>query len=257
MYNKGGMKLLFLGTGTSTGIPQIGCDCEVCQSINPKDKRLRTSLLITIENKNILIDCGPDFRQQMLKYNIKQLDAVLLTHHHYDHVSGLDELRSFTKDKAMTICAEQYVEDTIKRTFPYCFGVNKYPGVATFDIKSIENREFDVSNIKVLPIRVMHYNLPVFGYRIGNVAYITDMLTISDEELEKLKSLDVLIINALRYKKHISHQTLDDALGIISRVSPHKAYIIHISHQMGLHDEVSKQLPENVSLAYDGLQIEL
>ena len=251
------MKLLFLGTGTSTGIPQIGCECEVCQSINKKDKRLRTSLLVTVDNKNILIDCGPDFRQQMLTYNIKHLDAVLLTHHHYDHISGLDELRSFTNNKAMPICAESYVEDAIKRTFPYCFGKNKYPGVATFDIKNIDNKEFEVSNINILPIRVMHYNLPIFGYRIGSVAYITDMLTISDEEIEKLKSLDVLIINALRQKEHISHQTLEDALRIIKRVSPRKAYLIHMSHQMGLHDEVSKQLPDNVCFAHDGLQIEI
>ena len=251
------MKLLFLGTGTSTGIPQIGCNCKVCQSLDPKDKRLRTSLLVSIDNKNILIDCGPDFRQQMLKYNIKHLDAVLLTHHHYDHIFGLDELRSFTNDKAMPICAEQYVEDTIKRTFPYCFGIDKYPGVATFDIKNIENKEFEVEEVKILPIRVMHYNLPVFGYRIGNIAYITDMLTISEEELEKIKSLDILIINALRQHEHISHQTLSDALDIIRRVSPRKAYLIHMSHHMGLHDEVSKQLPENVYFAYDGLQIEL
>lgn len=251
------MKLLFLGTGTSTGIPQIGCNCEVCQSVNPKDKRLRTSLLVTINNKNILIDCGPDFRQQMLSNNIKNLDAVLLTHHHYDHISGLDELRSFTNNKAMPVYAEEYVEETIKRIFPYCFGENKYPGVATFDIRKIDNKKFNVSDVNVVPIRVMHYNLPIFGYRIGNVAYITDMLTISEEEIKKLESLDILIINALRHKEHISHQTLKNALNIIRRVTPKKAYLIHMSHQMGLHDEVSKQLPENVCFAYDGLQIEL
>ena len=251
------MKLLFLGTGTSTGVPQIGCNCKVCQSANPKDKRLRTSLLITVENKNILIDCGPDFRQQMLTNNVKHLDAVLLTHHHYDHIFGLDELRSFTNNKAMPICAEQYVEDTIKRTFPYCFGENKYPGVATFDMRTIDNREFEVSGVKVLPIRVMHYNLPILGYRIGNMAYITDMLTISEEEVEKLKSLDVLIINALRHNEHISHQRLTDALDIIHRVSPRRAYLVHMSHQMGLHDEISKQLPQNVYFSYDGLQIEI
>ena len=251
------MKLLFLGTGTSTGIPQIGCECEVCLSANPKDKRLRTSLLVSIEGKNILIDCGPDFRQQMLTNNIKHLDAVLLTHHHYDHISGLDELRSFTNSKAMPIYAEWHVEDAIKRTFPYCFGDNRYPGVASFDIRVINNNSFQVAGNDVLPIRVMHYNLPIFGYKIGNMAYITDMLTISDEEIEKLKSLDLLIINALRLKQHISHQTLADALDVIHRVSPRKAYLIHMSHQMGLHDEVSKQLPENVSFAYDGLQIDV
>lgn len=251
------MKILFLGTGTSTGIPQIGCECEVCKSSNSKDKRLRSSVLISDEDKNILIDCGPDFRQQMLNYNIKHIDAVLLTHHHYDHISGLDELRSFTYTQPMPIYMEQNVADSIKRIFPYCFGENRYPGVAQFDIKIIDNTPFEIFGRDIIPIRLMHYNLPILGYRCGNVAYITDMLTISDEEVEKLKSLDVLIINALRKNKHISHQTLQDALNVIERVSPLKTYLIHMSHQMGLHDEVSKQLPENVYFAYDGLQIDL
>lgn len=251
------MKILFLGTGTSTGIPQIGCECEVCKSSNSKDKRLRSSVLISDEDKNILIDCGPDFRQQMLNYDIKHIDAVLLTHHHYDHISGLDELRSFTYTQPMPIYMEQNVADSIKRIFPYCFGENRYPGVAQFDIKIIDNTPFEIFGRDIIPIRLMHYNLPILGYRCGNVAYITDMLTISDEEVEKLKSLDVLIINALRKNKHISHQTLQDALNVIERVSPRKTYLIHMSHQMGLHDEVSKQLPENVYFAYDGLQIDL
>lgn len=251
------MKILFLGTGTSTGIPQIGCECEVCKSSNPKDKRLRTSVLISDEDKNILIDCGPDFRQQMLNYNIKHIDAVLLTHHHYDHISGLDELRSFTYTQPMPIYMEQNVADSIKRMYPYCFSKNRYPGVANIDIKIIDNTPFEIFGRDIIPIRLMHYNLPILGYRCGNVAYITDMLTISDEEVEKLKSLDVLIINALRKNKHISHQTLQDALNIVERVSPKKTYLIHMSHQMGLHDEVSKQLPENVYFAYDGLQIDL
>lgn len=251
------MKILFLGTGTSTGIPQIGCECEVCKSSNSKDKRLRSSVLISDEDKNILIDCGPDFRQQMLNYDIKHIDAVLLTHHHYDHISGLDELRSFTYTQPMPIYMEQNVADSIKRIFPYCFGENRYPGVAQFDIKIIDNTPFEIFGRDIIPIRLMHYNLPILGYRCGNVAYITDMLTISDEEMEKLKSLDVLIINALRKNKHISHQTLQDALNVIERVSPRKTYLIHMSHQMGLHDEVSKQLPENVYFAYDGLQIDL
>lgn len=251
------MKILFLGTGTSTGIPQIGCECEVCKSSNSKDKRLRSSVLISDEDKNILIDCGPDFRQQMLNYDIKHIDAVLLTHHHYDHISGLDELRSFTYTQPMPIYMEQNVADSIKRIFPYCFGENRYPGVAQFDIKIIDNTPFEIFGRDIEPVRVMHYNLPILGYRCGNVAYITDMLTISDEEVEKLKSLDVLIINALRKNKHISHQTLQDALNVIERVSPRKTYLIHMSHQMGLHDEVSKQLPENVYFAYDGLQIDL
>lgn len=251
------MKVLFLGTGTSTGVPQIGCDCEVCCSSDSKDKRLRSSVLVTVNDKNILIDCGPDFRQQMLRYNVKRIDAVLLTHHHYDHISGLDELRSFTNYRPMPIYAEHNVERTIRRLFPYCFGENRYPGVATFNIKNIENKQFGLNGIKVLPIRVMHYNLPIFGYRIGSMAYITDMLTISDLEIEKLKSLDVLIINALRHTEHISHQTLNDALNVIKRVSPKRCYLIHMSHQMGLHNEVSYKLPSNVFLSYDGLQIDI
>lgn len=251
------MKILFLGTGTSTGIPQIGCECEVCKSSNPKDKRLRTSVLISDEDKNILIDCGPDFRQQMLNYNIKHIDAVLLTHHHYDHISGLDELRSFTYTQPMPIYMEQNVADSIKRMYPYCFSENRYPGVANIDIKIVYNTPFEIFGRDIIPIRLMHYNLPILGYRCGNVAYITDMLTIPDDEIEKLRSLDVLIINALRKTKHISHQTLQDALNIVERVSPKKTYLIHMSHQMGLHDEVSKQLPENVYFAYDGLQIDL
>ena len=251
------MKILFLGTGTSTGIPQIGCECEVCKSSNPKDKRLRTSVLISDEDKNILIDCGPDFRQQMLNYNIKHIDAVLLTHHHYDHISGLDELRSFTYTQPMPIYMEQNVADSIKRMYPYCFSKNRYPGVANIDIKIIDNTPFEIFGRDIIPIRLMHYNLPILGYRCGNVAYITDMLTIPDDEIEKLRSLDILIINALRKTKHISHQTLQDALSIVERVSPKKTYLIHMSHQMGLHDEVSKQLPENVYFAYDGLQIDL
>ena len=250
------MQIKFLGTGTSTGVPELACHCEVCSSNDPRDRRLRTSALFTIKGKNILIDCGPDFRQQMLCSHTEKIDAVLLTHVHYDHTSGLDELRVFCKEHSVDVFLEPWVADAIRARIPYCFVEHPYPGVASLNLNEIGTDPFCVQDISVIPIRVMHYKLPILGYRIEDVAYITDMLYISEEEMEKIKDVKILIINALRHTEHISHQTLDMALSLIKRVKPERAYLIHMSHHMGLHEVESKKLPENVYFAHDGLLID-
>lgn len=251
------MLIKFLGTGTSTGVPEIGCKCEVCTSQDRKNRRLRSSVLITINDKNILIDCGPDFREQMLTVDFKPLEAVLITHEHYDHVAGIDDLRPFCRFGDIDIYAEDYVCTALKQRIPYCFIENKYPGVPNIILKEIDNTSFNINGIDVLPIRVMHHQLPIWGYRIENFAYLTDMKTLPEEEYDKLKDLDVLVISALRHKEHLSHQTLEQALEQVKRIAPKSAYFIHMSHHIGLHAEVQKQLPSNVYLAYDGLEIDL
>ncbi len=249
------MKIRFLGTGTSTGNPEIGCKCKVCISPDKRDYRLRSSILIDIDGKNILIDCGPDFRQQMLPLVFKKLYGVLITHEHYDHVGGLDDLRPFNRFGGVDIYAENFVAEALKTRVPYCFGDIKYPGVPNLGLKIIDINPFFIGDIKIIPIRVMHYELPVFGYRIGNMAYLTDLKYIPESEFEKLENLDVLIIDALRIESHISHENLAEALENIRRISPRKAYLIHMSHHIGLHAEVQKCLPENVYLSYDSLEI--
>lgn len=198
------MQINFLGTGTSTGVPEIACHCEVCSSIDIKDRRLRTSALFSVNDKNILIDCGPDFRQQMLNSHTEKVDAVLLTHVHYDHTSGLDELRVFCRDRSVDVFLESRVAEAVRARIPYCFVEHPYPGVANLNLHEIETDQFYVQDIPVLPIRVMHYRLPILGYRIENVAYITDMLFMPEEEIIKLNGVDILIVNALRHTKHIS-----------------------------------------------------
>jgi len=253
------MRVRFLGTGTSTGNPEIGCQCEVCTSQDKKDWRWRSSLLVETQGKHILIDCGPDFRMQMLETfqtrPFEHLDGVLITHEHYDHVGGLDDLRIFSHDKAVDIYAETYVTKLIRERLPYVFKENKYPGVPNLNLHEIENRPFSVAGIEVLPIRLMHGSLPIFGYRMGNVAYLTDLKKIPEEEYSKLKGLDVLIINALREKPHIAHETTKEALENIEKIKPRKAYLIHTNHHFGLHEEMQKTLPENVFIAYDRLEI--
>ena len=251
------MELTFLGTGTSTGIPEIGCDCEVCTSEDPRDKRFRVSLFVEVEDKKILIDCGPDFRQQMLANPVDRIDAVLITHEHYDHVGGIDDLRPFCRFGAVNLYAEKYVSDDIKSRIPYVFEEKKYPGVPDISIHEIELHPFEINGLKIIPIRLLHGKLPIFGYRIGKMAFLTDLKTIPEEEFSKLEDLDVLIINALHFKEHISHETVTDALKNIERIKPKRAFLIHMGHRFGLHAVMEKQMPENVFVAYDGLKINL
>lgn len=251
------MKILFLGTGTSTGVPEIGCKCAVCNSSDARDKRLRASLYVEYREKRFVIDCGPDFRQQMIRAGIDKIDSLFITHEHYDHTGGMDDLRPFCREYPVKTFLEKRVAQSIKGRFPYCFNEIKYAGVPDIQLWEINPSPFVTEGVEIIPIRVMHYRLPILGYRIGKMAYITDMLTIGEPELSKLENLDVLIVNALRRTRHISHQTLDDALALIERLTPKQAYLTHMSHHMGLHAEVSSLLPESVTMAYDGLEISL
>ena len=248
----------FLGTGTSQGVPVIACDCPVCNSTDKRDKRLRSSIFIDTEGKHIVIDCGPDFRQQMLRIGLKRLDAIILTHEHADHILGLDDIRAFNwvQKKPTDIYAEKRVVESVKRVFNYVFSENKYPGVPKMDIHIIENKPFKIDNVDILPIRGLHYKLPVLGYRIGNFAYLTDMKTITEEEKQKLLGLDVLVVNALRKEIHRAHFNLQEALDLIAEVKPKHAYLTHVAHMMGFYSIENESLPKNVSFAYDGLKLD-
>ena len=248
-------KVTFLGTGTSQGIPMIACDCTVCKSTDERDKRLRVSIHVEIGGKSFIIDTGPDFRQQVLRAGIKRLDAVLYTHEHKDHTAGMDDVRVFNYHQQATIplYARAQVIEQLKREFAYAFGENKYPGAPEIDVYEIDGTPFTVQGIAIQPIFVKHYYLDVLGFRFGNFAYVTDANAITPEEQDKLRGLDVLVINALRKTTHVSHFTLAEALEVIADLQPKQAYITHISHQMGLHAAVNKELPPNVSLAHDGL----
>lgn len=250
------MELKFLGTGTSTGVPQIGCQCDVCKSTDSKDKRLRASALLSINNHNILIDCGPDFRTQILNCNSPHLDALLITHSHYDHVGGVDDLRPYCKNVDFPIYCKADVSENLHQHIPYCFVRHPYPGVPSFKIHRINpNRSFKIDDIKVTPLPVMHYKLEILGFRINNFAYITDARSISQKTINRIKGVDTLVINALRIKEHLSHFNLDQALEIVNAINPRITYLTHLSHQMGFHEEVEKTLPQNVKIAYDGLTI--
>lgn len=248
------MKLLFLGTGTSTGIPQIGCNCKVCVSTETKDKRLRASVLISEGNTQILIDCGPDLRQQLIRHEIYHLSGILLTHEHYDHVGGLDDVRPLGEAQ---LFAEKKVLGVIERNMPYCFVENKYPGVPLIKLHEISETPFTIGELEVQPIRVMHARLPILGYRFNKIAYLTDVKTIEERSIEKLKGLDLLVINALRPDKHISHLSLNEAVEIATKIGAKETYFTHMSHDMGLHHEVDKILPDTIHLSYDGLELNL
>jgi phosphoribosyl 1,2-cyclic phosphate phosphodiesterase len=251
------IKVTFIGTGTSQGIPLVACDCEVCSSTNQKDKRLRTSVLVETSKTRLSIDSGPDFRQQLLREKIKKLDAVVYTHEHKDHIAGLDEVRAFNfiNKVKMPIYATERVQKALQREFAYIFAEEKYPGVPEIVVFGFENEAFQIGDVVIEPINVMHYKLPVKGFKINDFAYITDANFIAEEEKSKLKNLDVLVLNALRREPHISHFTFDEAIALVKELKPKKAYFTHIAHQLGLHDEVSKELPSNIELAFDGLQI--
>jgi phosphoribosyl 1,2-cyclic phosphate phosphodiesterase len=249
------VKITFLGTGTSQGVPVIACDCEICHSSDSHDKRLRTSLLLEKDNTTLLFDAGPDFRQQMLRENVLKLDSILLTHEHKDHIGGLDDVRAFNykSQDAIDIYAEERVQKALKKEYSYVFSEYQYPGIPKMRLNPVPDHPFSVHGIQVDPVRVFHYRLPVYGFRVGNFAYITDANYIPEASKEKLFGVKYLVINALRKEKHISHFSLREAIDFIREISPKKAFITHISHQMGLYSEVAKDLPPGIFLAYDGL----
>lgn len=258
------MKITVLGSGTSTGVPEIGCTCPVCTSTDSHDKRLRCSGLVEVNGVRILIDCGPDFREQMIRLNdFKAIDAVLVTHEHYDHVGGLDDLRPFCRFRDVPVYAEAYMAQHLRERIPYCFAEHPYPGVPRITLEEVvPGQSFTVSNmegnqVEILPLRVMHGKLPILGYRIGRMAWITDMLTMPETEYEHLQGLDVLVMNALREKPHPTHQTLAEAIGNVERLAPKEAYFVHMSHHVGLHAEIGRLLPSNMHFAYDGLTLTL
>ena len=254
------MKVTFLGTGTSQGIPVIGCKCPVCKSANARDKRLRTSALVSVGDKNILIDIGPDFREQMLRNDVSHLDAILVTHAHRDHVAGIDDIRPYNyyQQSAIDIYARSNAIEAIRRDYAYIFAQHIYPGLPEANLIEVSGSSVvRIGNTEVVPIEAMHKDMPILGYRMERFAYVTDANYIAPTELDKIKDMDVLVINALRQEKHFSHFSLAEALEVIAFLKPRKAYLTHMSHEMGFYDEVSRNLPKNVFLAYDGLTIEI
>ncbi|MEM1318701.1 MAG: MBL fold metallo-hydrolase [Bacteroidota bacterium] len=248
-----------MGTGTSQGVPIIACNCKVCTSEDQRDKRLRCSILLTLNQKNVVIDAGPDFRQQMLRTGVRSLEAVLLTHEHNDHVIGLDDVRpfNFRQRQAMPIYAVPRVQKEVKSRFSYVFQPSPYPGAPNLELKHMDKSQpFEIAGMHFQPIEVMHGKMPVLGFRVGDFTYITDAKTISPEELDKVRGTRLLVLNALHHKEHHSHLNLEQALAIINEVQPEQAYLTHISHQMGRHDEISELLPPGVALAYDGLRLQ-
>lgn len=251
------MKLTLLGTGTSQGVPIVGCACEVCLSKDPRDNRLRTSAFLEIDGTNILIDAGPDLRQQLLRTRITKIDAMLVTHEHKDHIGGIDDIRpiNFLMHKTMEIYGQHRVNNVIAKDYDYAFKTFKYPGVPDLHLNVVKDDPFFIENIEVTPIHIKHLHLPILGYRIAKFAYITDASFIAEKEMEKLLGLDVLVINALRIKEHYSHFNLTQALGVIAKLNPRQAILTHVGHGMGLYAQVQPTLPPNVLLGFDGLEV--
>ncbi|MEO9003432.1 MAG: MBL fold metallo-hydrolase [Ginsengibacter sp.] len=253
------LRITFLGTGTSSGVPMIACGCEVCISTDQKNKRLRSSILVQSENTALVVDTTPDFRTQMLRENVKNLDAILFTHPHKDHVAGLDDIKAYNyfQQKPMEVYANTLTQEALRREFSYIFAENKYPGIPSVNLHTITDQPFVIGDITVIPIQVWHLKMPVLGFRFGDFTYITDANRIEEKEKEKIKGSEIMVVNALRKKEHISHFTLAQAIDLVKELNIPKAFFTHISHQLGLHDEVSKELPPGIQLAWDGLQIEI
>ncbi len=252
------LEIEFLGTGTSTGVPMLRCQCPVCLSSDPRDMRLRTSAIVRYQGVRLLIDCGPDFRTQMLRASDDNLDAVLLTHIHFDHVAGLDDLRAYCFERPFPLYARADVLENLHQRIPYCFADNPYPGVAQFEEHVIGDKPFLVEGVRVEPIPVMHYKLPIIGFRIGPLAYITDAKTIADDVVDSLKGVPLLVINSLKAEgNHLSHMCLDETLSIVNRIKPGRTYLIHMSDRMGLHADSHRLLPQGVELAYDKLIVKV
>ena len=253
------MKITFLGTGTSQGVPVIACRCRICLSDNPKDKRLRSSILIEHEGTTVVIDSGPDFRQQMLRAKVDHIDGLVFTHEHKDHIAGMDDIRAFNyiHNEKVNVFATLRVQDALHREFPYVFDDYKYPGVPELEMHTIDDQPFKIGSINLIPIKVLHYRLPVLGFRMGDFTYITDANSIPEESMSKIMGSKIVVINALRREPHVSHFTLEEVMRIIDKIGPEKAYLTHISHQLGLNDDVDAELPTNIQCAFDGMVVEL
>jgi phosphoribosyl 1,2-cyclic phosphate phosphodiesterase len=253
------LRVTFLGTGTSTGVPMIACECNVCTSTDEKNKRLRSSILVQSNTTTLLVDTTPDFRTQMLRENVKKVDAVLFTHPHKDHIAGLDDIKAynFFQKKPMEVYANLLTQEALRREFFYIFAENKYPGIPSVNLNTITGHPFVIGDINVIPIQVDHLKMPVLGFRFGNFTYITDANHIDDKEKEKIKGSETLVLNALRKREHIAHFNLQQAIDLVEELKIPKAFFTHISHQLGLHDDINKELPAGIQLAWDGLQIEV